>query len=151
MRGPGIRFAAALITLGLLATTAMGSTASAQIIGCRTDPQVFLSNGMRVELSDAVNADAVDVDEVVYTLHLPVGVTPTRVVYTGRGLFGKETLLVFSDNPDGQYDGSSVVYSAVDADVTHVESVFGQSAGGGIITATDSGSTNQTLQTTVLD
>src|ERR1700712_918614 len=89
-----------LVCLGIgLATGA--PSAFAAVGGCRADPKVWLSNGAKVTMSASITADASAVKVVIYTVHVPRGVTMTSVVFTGGVLKDKERVVVVADRTSG--------------------------------------------------
>jgi len=105
----------AMLVAALTAGVFLGGPLAAHIahaaVGCRSDPAVFLSNGVKVQLSAAIATDASDVRRIVYTLHIPSGVAVTRVVFTAGGLDGREQLTVQADDAARNYDTTTVVYT----------------------------------------
>lgn len=84
------------------------STAQAGAIGCRTDPIVTLSNGDVLTILVDVNAAASAVKRIDYTLHVPKGVTITKIVYTGSSLGLVENLTLRQDAKK-EYQSETVV------------------------------------------
>jgi hypothetical protein len=66
--------------------------------GCRSDPVVTLSNGITLDLSTVANDTYDDVQQVGYTLHLPVGTSVTSEVYTSV-LGPHDTFQFHADEP----------------------------------------------------
>ena len=102
-----------LFLLVLLLATLPVSTVSAALRTCRTDPIVLLSNGYGMAISSLVGTDVTNVVTIRYTLHVPQGVTANRVVYTGGGLAGKETLTLVADQANGRYAVETAVSTRV--------------------------------------
>lgn len=82
---------------------------SAAMMRCRTDPIFTLSNGDVVTVVLDVGTDPANVKEVSYILHVPAGVTPTRIEFTPGILGKKEKFEVIQDSPDGFYTSDSVL------------------------------------------
>ena len=77
--------------------------ASAALTKCRTDPIFQLSNGDKLTVILDISADATNVRNVTYVLHVPAGVTVTKVVYTAGGLGTKEIYKVNQDSTAKTY------------------------------------------------
>jgi hypothetical protein len=90
-----------LVTLTFLIGAALqapaASPAAAAIVACRGDPIVWLSNGETIQIIAEVAASAAEVQEVVYTIHVPLGATMTRVVYDSGPLDRKESVALVDD------------------------------------------------------
>ncbi len=99
---------AALVGAAICSGSQTAATAHAAV-GCRSDPVIQLSNGVKIQLSAAIAADASDVQRIVYTLHIPSGLAVTRVIFTAGGLGGREWLVVQADDALGSYDTTTVV------------------------------------------
>lgn len=70
--------------------------ASASLAKCRTDPIFWLSNGDKLTVTLDISADVANVTGATYVLHVPAGVTVTKVVYNGKKL-GTESYKVYQD------------------------------------------------------
>jgi hypothetical protein len=88
------RFFTLFIALLMAAVPTM--QASAALVKCRTDPIFWLSNGDKLTVTLDINADAANIRNVTYVLHVPAGVTVTKVVYNGKKL-GTEVYTVYQD------------------------------------------------------
>ena len=77
--------------------------ASAALTSCRTDPIFQLSNGDKLTVILNISTDATNVRNVTYVLHVPAGVTVTKVVYTAGGLGTKEVYKVYQDSTAKTY------------------------------------------------
>jgi hypothetical protein len=92
----------AVLSVGLLAGSLTAHDAHAEIVGCRTDPVVLLSNGTELDLSAAIDDSSADVQQVTFALHVPTGV---RVIaYVEGSLGAKESWQAYGDNTAGNYD-----------------------------------------------
>jgi hypothetical protein len=108
------KFIFALVALLILLAAAFPlGTAQAGLTICRTDPIVFLDDGTRVTLTSTIYTDIENVSGVVYELHIPEGMSVSRIVYTANALGGRETAMVYSDNPAQTYTAFTTV-SAVE-------------------------------------
>ncbi|MBA2285248.1 MAG: hypothetical protein H0W02_07190 [Ktedonobacteraceae bacterium] len=115
------------LTLGMLATVPEAFATPAKVGPCRGDPIITLSNGYQVSLSVAISLpDATNISSVLYTVHVPTGVSLVSVVYTPGPLQQKERVLFFADQPANQYTGDFLVNaSSVSAAVTAYVSAGG--------------------------
>lgn len=77
--------------------------ASAALVKCRTDPIFQFSNGDKLTVTLDISADAANVRNVTYTLHVPAGVTVTKATYTAGGLGTKEVYKVVQDGTAKTY------------------------------------------------
>ena len=94
----------------IMALAAMPTlNASAAVRSCRTDPIFMLSNGTTLNVTLNINADTANVRNVTYILHVPPGVTVTKVVYTAGGIGTKEMYKVYQDSPANTYTSDTVV------------------------------------------
>ena len=74
------------------------SQASAAMRGCRTDPIFKLSNGDILTVTLEIGTDSHNIRNINYILHVPPGVTVTKVTYTaGAKKEMKETYVVYQD------------------------------------------------------
>jgi hypothetical protein len=85
------------------------STVSAALRTCRTDPIVMLSDGNNVSMSATMATEAGNVRQIAYALHVPSGVTVTKIVFTGGDWAKKEVVEVYSDLPNGKYRSETTV------------------------------------------
>ena len=76
---------------------------------CRTDPIFVLAYGDILNVSVNISADATNVRNLLYTVHVPPGVTVRRVTYTAGGLGTKETYRVVQDSVAKTYKTETVV------------------------------------------
>lgn len=85
------------------------SHAAAALAKCRTDPIFVLSNGDSLNVTVDISADAVNVRNLLYTIHVPAGVTVKKVTYTAGGMGTKETYKVVQDSVAKTYKTETVV------------------------------------------
>jgi hypothetical protein len=85
--------------------------ASAALVRCRVDPHFMLSNGDMVTVTLAIDTNIANIRNVHYVLHLPPGVTVTRVIYTAKSdkKAINETYVVYQDSAPGTYVTETVV------------------------------------------
>lgn len=125
-----------LILIVLMIVAAMPNLdASAALVKCRTDPIFSLSNGDVLTITLDVSADAMNVRNVTYVLHVPAGVTVRRVTYTAGGLGTKEMYKVYQDSPASTYTTDTVVTTQYSGSVpviatTRLNSVNAESISG---------------------
>lgn len=119
------RFLAVLVFA--LALVLIPGQTFAALVGCRADPIIYLSNGMKIQLLVAVTTDAASVTDITYTVHVPVGVTASSVQMvqstTTLILASKEHVVMVSDLPAKQYRASTVVTTTKPATAT-VTAIF---------------------------
>ena len=100
----------AALNVGLLAAPFLLNSAHADIVLDRSMPIVFLSDGHRVELTTTIYDAQPDITSVAYAVHVPAGVTVTRVLDTeSPANSALDTVQVYTDNAPGRYDASVVV------------------------------------------
>jgi len=98
---------AAALSATLLASLTRPPVAYADIAGCRSDPALLLSNLVELDVSSAIADTAADVQQVTYTVHIPVGTRPILIVAGSLG--AREVWRVVADNPPDTYDTSTLV------------------------------------------
>jgi hypothetical protein len=89
----------------------------AGIVSCRADPIVWLSDGESVRMTSEIGAQAATVRAITYTLHVPAGVTATKIVYTGGVLQSKERVVLVADQLPHTYVMDTLVDSHASASV----------------------------------
>jgi len=99
----------AVLTAAVLVHPCVRPVAQASIGGCASDPVVVLSSGVSVDLRATIDDDAGDVQQVVYTLHAPVGTGVTRWLGTSGPLGPKEVFHFLADTAPGRYDSATLV------------------------------------------
>lgn len=124
-----------LFFLTVVVLTLPNMQASAALVKCRTDPIFKLSNGDVVNITLDISADASNVRNVTYSLHVPAGITVTKVTYTAGGLGTKETYKIYQDSPAKTYTtdtlvttqntGSIAVIATTRLNATYAKSVTG--------------------------
>lgn len=130
---------------GLLLSPLLAPQAHAIIAACRTDPIVFLSNGVIVDLAAVVGDNSADIAGITYTLHAPEGTSVMGVVYTGGALSGREHLLFVADNAASTYDADTFVDTATAGVTVDTTMSVLQRGGGNKSYATASGLDHQHL------
>ena len=127
-----------LLTLAVLVTTILllpTGHASAILVKCRTDPIFKLSNGDVINVTLDISADAANIRNVTYVLHVPAGVTVTRVTYTAGGIGSKEMYKVYQDSSADRYTTDTVVTTQNTGSVpviatTRLNATYAQSVSG---------------------
>ena len=115
---------AALLGGGLL--SGIGAPrADAALSACRSDPQVTLSNGLRINLASSINLQQGRINGIYYTLHGPVGTTVSNVVYTGGATGHIEHFAYVADQTTNAYvtdtyadTGADLVDTQASTDIT---------------------------------
>jgi hypothetical protein len=99
-----------MVLAGWLATgPALGPGARADLVGCRSDPVVLLSNGVALDLSADIVDTIGDVQQVSYTLHVPADTFALAVIGTD-GLMGlKESFSISADGAPNTYTTDTLV------------------------------------------
>jgi hypothetical protein len=100
------------VALAPLAALLIPGIAAAQQGVCRTDPQVWLTDGTKISISPTIGDDASAIVAIVYEIHVPAGIGETQVVYTGGALTGKELVVILPDAPAGTYTADTTVLDA---------------------------------------
>lgn len=109
---------------------------SAALRSCRTDPIFRLSNGEVIAVTLEIGARAYNIRNMHYILHLPPGVTVTKVIYTaGPRQAMKETYDVYQDNQSNSYTTDTVVTTIHPGRIkvvatTRLNGVFAKAASG---------------------
>ena len=105
-----------------LSVVALPGQSHAAMTGCRGDPFIQLSNGMKIQLTIALNVDVSSVVDITYTVHAPVGTVATSTAMaqasTTNNLASKEHVIMLYDLPPKQYKTSTVVTTVVPATAT---------------------------------
>lgn len=124
-----------LLIAAIMLATLPNMEASAAFRKCRTDPIFKLSNGDVINITLDINTDPASIRNVLYVLHVPAGVTVTKVTYTAGGIGTKETYKVSQDSPAKTYTTDTLVTTQNTGSVAMVATsrlngVFAQSAPG---------------------
>jgi hypothetical protein len=97
------------LSLALLASVLIAQPASAAIRSCRTDPVILLSNGELLQTDATIETDEENVQQVTYTLHLPVGVKVIAIVNTPSRVGDREVVKFVDDLPPYHYSTDTVI------------------------------------------
>jgi hypothetical protein len=87
----------------LLALSLVVAQVNAASMTCRSDPIVFLSNGTKLQIGVAVNTSLDDLNSIQYEVHVPVGVSINRVIYTPQWARSKESVTLIADQAPDTY------------------------------------------------
>jgi hypothetical protein len=85
------------------------SSVHADLVGCRSDPAIVLSNGVTLDLSATISGSADDVQKVAYTVHVPAGTGVVAVIGTSGILGPKEQVQVVADGQAATYSSTTLV------------------------------------------
>ena len=147
-RRPRPLLGAGLLAAGLLAGAVPAPAAHAALARCSSDPIVYLSTGMKVDLTATLATDRSNVKRITYVLHVPAGAQVTRVVYTAGELGHKEAVTVL-DDATGPYTADSVAETYASSAAVDVKMSVLDQSGGAKGEDTAAGQTTQTLVTQV--
>lgn len=118
--------------------------AHAMISSCRTDPIITLSDGSQLDITATINAPPGIVNSVKYTVHAPVGLSVTNVVFTGGPFSKKESVGFYADQKTGAYTTTTFANTQSTAPMSSTSALrHGPSA-------SVSGQTEQNLTVTLL-
>jgi hypothetical protein len=128
------RFLLILIAV-LIVTVLPNMQVSASYRKCRSDPIFKLSNGDVINITLDISTAESDIRNVSYAVHVPAGVTVTKVTYTAGGIGKKEMYKVYQDSPLGTYTTDTVVTTQNAGSVaivatTRLNATFAQSVSG---------------------
>lgn len=123
-----MRYLRTFIIMALIIALTVPGLVHASLL-CRSDPVVVLSNGVTLDIGALISTLPMQVKEVHYELHVPVGVSMIAAIHTPTWLTSQETFTVYADQPRNQYKVTTVVYTTQgNADVvaeTLLVSLFG--------------------------
>jgi len=97
-----------LLLLTLIVLFAIPAAVNARILSCRSDPVVILSNGTILDLSAEISTLLINVEEIHYELHIPVGVSAVAWIHTPAWLTSQETFTIIADQPPGVYEAYTI-------------------------------------------
>jgi hypothetical protein len=137
---------AALLVLAhaLLVTV---TPAHAEIVGCRSDPVVTLSNGVTFDLSATIDDAASDVQQTLYVLHAPVGTQVVSVVGTDSLVGLTEHFAFYADEAPHTYATDTIVSTGASTIAVTANTVVVGASGSSAASA--SGQAQQDLQVAV--
>jgi len=92
------------LTIGvLIALFLVVAQVSAASMSCRSDPIMFLSNGIKLQAGITVETSLADLISIRYEVHVPVNVTMDHVIFTPQWAKDKETVVLIADQPANSY------------------------------------------------
>jgi hypothetical protein len=98
-----------LLAGGVAGGLALPGHASAQQLGCRSDPVILLSNLAAIDVEAAIGDSVSDVHSITYVVHGPVGTFPLAIVNTD-GLVGlTEHVKYYADQSWGKFTSYTTV------------------------------------------
>ncbi len=106
-------FLLALILSGLVT-----GSAKADMIRCRADPLVLLSDGTIVDISADVSTLLFNIKSVDYVLHIPAGLSAVITLSTPNWPTTIEHFTIYADNPPGTYSSYTTVVTKSSVAVT---------------------------------
>ena len=128
----------AALTAGVLLGGSLAVNTAHAAIACRADPVVTLSNGVTLQISEDIAADASQVAAIAYVVHAPAGTQLLSVTYTAGAIGTKEKLKVTTDAPAGTYTSDTDVSVAIKGTSITGTTVVSQTANPSAPTATAS-------------
>jgi len=102
----------ASLLLVLAMSTLVPPSASAAIRTCRADPVILLSNGEIIQTDATIQTDVENVQQIKYTLHLPVGVRVIAMIHTSGRLREKEVVEFVDNLPPYHYTTDTLISTA---------------------------------------
>lgn len=93
---------ALLVGVMLAAPIAVQTVDAARMV-CRSDPIVFLSDGTRLQFDAAIETALENIQGIHYELHVPVGVSIDRIIFTPKWAREIETVELIADQAPGNY------------------------------------------------
>jgi hypothetical protein len=126
---------------GLMLCASVPVAAHAQTTSCRADPQIFLSNNYKVQMTATIPVASSDVREVDYSLNAPAGTHINSTVWTSNATY-TEKLSFQAANTSKHYATTTTVYlnDGTVVTVTAQTSVNYQgTTSGGVVSASNTG------------
>jgi hypothetical protein len=93
--------AVTLLLICLLTLFPIASQAASMF--CRSDPIVFLSDGTRLQFNASIETARNSVTGIHYQVHVPIGVTIDRIVFTPNWASDIETVELINDQAADNY------------------------------------------------
>jgi hypothetical protein len=93
--------AVTLLLLSLLTLFPIASQAASMF--CRSDPILFLSDGTRLQFNASIETARNNVNGIHYQVHVPIGVSIDRIVFTPNWASDIETVELINDQANGNY------------------------------------------------
>jgi hypothetical protein len=99
--------AVTLLLLGILTLFPIASQAASMF--CRSDPILFLSDGTRLQFNASIETASNSVNGIHYQVHVPIGVSIDRIVFTPNWASDIETVELINDQASGNYHLVAIV------------------------------------------
>ncbi len=93
----------------LIALCLVVAQVNAASMTCRSDPIIFLSDGIHLQVGVAVETSVENVMSIQYQVHVPANVAINRVIYTPQWARNKETVTLIADQPADTYQVVTLV------------------------------------------
>jgi hypothetical protein len=87
----------------LIALCLVVAQVNAASMTCRSDPIIFLSDGIKLQIGVTVETSVNDLISIQYQVHVPANVTMNRVIYTPQWARNKENVVIIADQPANSY------------------------------------------------
>ncbi len=87
----------------LIALCLVIAQVNAASMTCRSDPIIFLSDGIKLQIGVTVETSLADLVSIQYQVHVPANVTMNRVIYTPQWARNKESVTIIADQPANRY------------------------------------------------
>ncbi len=128
----------------LIALCLVVAQVSAASMSCRSDPIVFLSDGIKLQIGVTVETSLADLVSIQYQVHVPANVTMNRVIYTPQWARNKESVTIVADQPADKYVVLTLVKTGTASVPTVINSMkFGN--GDGLTRKTATGVSGQVI------
>ncbi|MBA3868983.1 MAG: hypothetical protein H0X30_07505 [Anaerolineae bacterium] len=93
----------------LIALCLVVAQVSAASISCRSDPVIFLSDGIKIQVGVVVETSVDDLISVQYQVHVPANVSINHVIYVPQWAKNKESVTLVADQPADSYQVWTIV------------------------------------------
>lgn len=93
----------------LIALCLVVAQVSAAHMTCRSDPIIFLSDGIKLQVGVVVDTSVDDLISVQYQVHVPAHVSIDHVVYVPQWAKNKESVTLVADQPANSYQIWTIV------------------------------------------
>jgi hypothetical protein len=114
----------------LIALCLVVAQVNAASMTCRSDPIIFLSDGVHLQVGVTVDTSLDDLISIQYQVHVPARVSIDRVIYTPQWAKNKESVTLIADQPADTYVVLTVVQTGTsNVPVTIKSMKFGSGEG----------------------
>lgn len=131
---------------GIIAGPLSSVHGHAQIVTCRSDPIIKMSNGKQLKLLSTIFDSSTYVSKVAYVVHIPSGVAMSGLTYTGGAFAGKENVVVYADNAANTYSNALTVSESHSSINVTAQEVLATSSGSTIAQISVTGFANTTIK-----